>query len=168
MGSSSASPDDSRGIRNTFHTLRSRMIAAFDRQYVSAALDTNVYGSAMVLSLWVGLLLFAAIAELLPGDSAPMMVLSASHVNDKFLHFSAYAAVAFVPVFGLRLSTAMTCVIATEVVGIGLDLAQFFVRQRSCDPYDVAANTAGILVGIGVAVIGRSRVVRAGQTFRDE
>ena len=138
-------------------------MAAFHRQYVLAALDTNVYSPTIVVSLWAGLFLFTAIAELLPGDSTPMMAISAFHINAKFMHFSTYAAVAFVPAFGLRLSTAVSCVIATELVGVGLDLAQLFVRQRSCDPYDVAANTAGVLVGVVLAVVGRSRIVRVEQ-----
>jgi glycopeptide antibiotics resistance protein len=89
-------------------------------------------------------------------------------MNDKFMHLSAYAAIAFVPMFGLRLSTALSCLVTTEIVGIGLDVAQMFVRQRSFDPYDIAANTAGILIGIVVALTGRSRVVRAGQTLLDD
>lgn len=134
---------------------------AFDRQYASAALGINVYCPRMVLALWSGLLLFASIAELLPGDSAPMIALSVTDVNDKVMHFSAYAALAFVPTFGLRLTTAVACIITAELVGIGLEFAQFFVRQRSFDPYDMAANTAGVLVGIVLAIVSRSRVVRA-------
>lgn len=131
------------------------------RQYASAALETNRYAPAIVLLVWAGLLLCTAVGELLPGDSTPIMALSESNINDKFLHFSAYAAVAFVPVFGLRLGVALVCIIATELVGIALDIAQIFVRERSYDPYDIAANTVGIIVGILVAVVIRSRVVRS-------
>lgn len=134
---------------------------AFDRQYVSAALGMNVYRPRMVLSLWSGLLLFASISELLPGDSAPMRALSVTHMNDKVAHFSAYAALAFVPTFGLRLNTAVACTLASELVGIGLEFAQILVRQRSFDPYDIAANTAGLLAGIVLAIVSRSRVIGA-------
>jgi VanZ family protein len=112
----------------------------------------------IILPLWAGLLVFASISELLPGDSAPMMAVS--QVNDKLLHFSAYTAMAFVPAFGLRFSAAIGCIIATELLGIGLEFAQLFVRQRSCDPYDVMANTAGVLIGVVVALVCRSRVLR--------
>jgi VanZ family protein len=166
MCSSAASSDDPRTTRNIIQILRRHLATAVRRKYGTAALNTDLYGSRMVLSLWVGLLLLAAIGELLPCDSAP--ILAASHMNDKFMHLSAYAAIAFVPTFGLRLSTALSCLVTTEIVGIGLDVAQIFVRQRSFDPYDIAANTAGILIGIVVALAGRSRVVRAGQTLLDD
>ena len=92
-----------------------------------------------MLLVWAGLLVFAGVSELLPGDSAPLRAVSA--LNDKFLHFSAYAAIAFVPAFGLRFGTAVACLITTELVGIGLEFAQLFARDRSYDPYDMAANT---------------------------
>ena len=153
MALSPVSRGDSRGIRNRFDSLCRLIAQASDRPRI-------------VLPLWAGLLLFASISELLPGDSAPIMAVS--NVNDKFLHFSAYAVVAFVPAFGLRFSTALLCVITTELVGIGLEFAQLFVRQRSCDPYDIAANTAGVLAGVLLAVAGRSRVIRAENTLSDE
>jgi VanZ family protein len=153
MPLSPVSPGDSRGIRNRFDSLCRLIALASDRPRI-------------VLPLWAGLLLFASISELLPGDSAPIMAVST--VNDKLLHFSAYAVVAFVPAFGLRFNTALLCVITTELVGIGLEFAQLFVRQRSCDPYDIAANTAGVLAGVLLAVAGRSRLLRAENTLSDE
>jgi VanZ family protein len=106
------------------------------------------------------MLLFTIISELLPGDSAPMMALSVTHVNDKVLHFSAYAMVSFIPAFGLRLTPALGYLVTTELVGIALEFAQRFVRQRSYDPYDVAANTAGVFTGIVIAVAARTRFLR--------
>ena len=147
------SPEDSRGIRNRFDSLCRLIGLASDRPRI-------------VLPLWAGLLLCASISELLPGDSAPIMAVA--NVNDKLLHFSAYAVVAFVPAFGLRFNTALLCVLTTELVGIGLEFAQLFVRQRSCDPYDIAANTAGVLAGVLLAVAGRSRLLRAEHTLSDE
>lgn len=119
-----------------------------------------------MLLLWAGLLVFAGISELLPGDSAPIMAVSA--LNDKVVHFSVYAVIAFVPAFGLRLSTAVACVLTTEVVGIALEFAQLFARGRSCDPYDMLANTAGVLVGVILALIGRSLAFRAQHDLSDE
>ena len=168
MSSSSVSPDDSRGIRNTFGGLRRRIVLAFNRHYQSAALGVNLYGSRVVLPLWAAMLLFTIVSELLPGDSAPMMALSVTHVNDKVLHFSAYAVVTFIPVFGLRLSTAMGCIITTELVGIGLEFTQLFVRQRSCDPYDMAANTAGVIAGFMIAIAGRTRFIRTDRPLSDD
>jgi VanZ family protein len=151
-----------------FRLLPTRIVCALYQHSTVAALSTNVYAPATVSSLWVGFLLCTAITQLLPGDSAPRIAFSSSQVNDKIVHFSAYAAVAFVPTFGLRLGRAMPYVIATECVGTGLDLAQMFVRERSCDPCDIAANTAGILAGVVLAVVARSRLVRAERTLPDD
>ncbi len=156
------------GRHTIFVRVRKQFAESSRRHYVSAAFGTNLYGPVVILFLWIGLLLCASVGELLPGDSASIKALSSSGVNDKFLHFSTYAAIAFVPMFGLRITTAIICVIATEVVGIGLDLAQLFVHQRSCDPRDIVANTAGIVFGIVVAVISRSRIVRPHYTPSDE
>ena len=146
---------------NGFDTFRKHLIEFSQRQYVSAALGSNLYGPISILFLWAGILLGTAIGELLPGDSAAMRAISATEINDKLLHFSAYAAIAFVPIFALRINIALICIIATEIVGIGLDVAQLFVRHRSYDPYDIVANTLGIVVGIMIAVASRSRVVRS-------
>ena len=155
MSSSTVSPDGARGIGAKRSLVHRFMSFGFNRPNI-------------ILPLWAGLLLFTIISELLPGDSAPMMALSLTHVNDKVLHFSAYAVLVFIPVFGLRLSTALGCIVATELVGIGLEYAQTFVRQRSYDPYDMAANTAGVLAGITLAIAGRARLIRAERTFSDE
>jgi VanZ family protein len=148
-------------IRNALTAVSKRLIAFSRRQYVAAAPDVDIYGAAMIVSVWAGLLLATAIGELLPGDSTPIKLLSQSRLNDKVLHFSAYAALAFVPIFGLRISSAVICVLTAEVAGIGLDIAQSFIRERSCDPYDILANTVGIVAGIVIALLIRSRLVQS-------
>jgi VanZ family protein len=150
---SSVSRDDLRGTRTKFRFLRRCIVRVSNRPKV-------------MLLLWAALLVFAGISELIPGDSAPIMAVSA--LNDKFLHFSVYALIAFVPAFGLRLGTAVACVLTTELVGIALEFAQLFARDRSCDPYDMAANTAGVLVGVILAMIGRSLAFRAPHDLSDE
>lgn len=161
MSSSSLCPDDPHRTRNIVHLFRTRLVARFYRQYVFAALGNTVYRPTLVLPLWAGLLLFAVVSELLPGDSSPIVALSAFHVNDKFIHFSTYAVIALVPAYGLRFRTAASCVVTTELVGIGLEVAQLFVRGRSCDPYDLLANTVGVLAGMSVALFARSRLGRS-------
>src|SRR3954451_2093917 len=101
MMSSSVYPDDPNRIRNN-ELFRTRLIEHFHRLYALAALNNNLYRPAIVLLLWAGVLLFAAISELLPGDSSPIIALGAFHVNDKFVHFSTYAVIALVPTYALR------------------------------------------------------------------
>jgi VanZ family protein len=109
---------------------------------------------AGVLGLWIGLLVLVIIGELVPGDSAPMILLSRTYVSDKLVHFTAYTVLALVPALGLRLRSAIPCLITTQLVGISLELAQILVPYRSWDFYDIAANTAGVLAGaiLGVGV----------------
>ena len=113
-----------------------------------------------VLIVWAVLLLVIASGELLPGSSAPMRLLSELALGDKIIHFCAYSVLALLPVFGLRFPIAALCVVVTELVGVALEFVQTFVSGRSCDIYDIAANTGGVLAGIGFAIILRTRVMR--------
>jgi len=113
--------------------------------------------------VWMGLLLLVIAGELLPGNSAPITLLARSHISDKLIHFGAYAVLAVFPTVGLRGRTAVMCLIATEVVGVGLELVQLLVPDRSCDFYDAAANTAGVVVGLASGILIRSRIRRAEQ-----
>jgi VanZ family protein len=88
------------------------------------------------------------------------MLLSQFVLGDKMIHFIAYAVVALVPALGLRLSIAARCVVATELTGISLEFAQTFVDGRSCDIYDIVANTLGALTGIVLAMMLRTRFVK--------
>jgi VanZ family protein len=113
-----------------------------------------------VMLLWLTILVVVIIGELLPGSSPPIRLLSGPHFEDKFIHFGAYVVLAFLPVFGLPLRTAVQCVIATELIGLSLEVIQHFLPDRSCDLYDAAANTAGVLAGVAVAIVARSRVAQ--------
>jgi hypothetical protein len=53
--------------------------------------------------LWLLALAVVVTGELLPGYSAPMRWVGATHVNDKMLHFAAYTLLAFIPVFGFKI-----------------------------------------------------------------
>ena len=44
--------------------------------------------------LWLAMLMLVVAGELLPGQSEPIMWLSRSHLSDKVVHLTAYAAVA--------------------------------------------------------------------------
>jgi VanZ family protein len=105
--------------------------------------------------------LLVIIGELLPGSSPPITLLSDYHVSDKLMHFGAYAVLAFIPTLGLRFRGALPYILATEVVGVGLEFVQLLVPDRSCNIYDAAANTAGVLAGVAVAILIRSRGYRA-------
>ena len=107
---------------------------------------------------WIVLLLCVVTGELIQGTSGPMVLLSKAKLNDKFVHFIAYAGIAFIPAFGFRLGTAMQFLIITELTGIGLEFAQTLVPDRSCDPVDAAANTAGVVIGAVLGSVMRSHI----------
>jgi glycopeptide antibiotics resistance protein len=139
----------------------STFIRMLRQRWIPGAASPNCNLSRVVLLVWAGLLLLIIMGELLPQNSRPMMLLSSMDIGDKLLHFGAYAVLAFIPAIGLPLSSAIACLIASEVVGIGLEFAQLLVPDRSCDPYDAVANTIGVLAGTALAIVIRSRVVRA-------
>jgi VanZ family protein len=113
-----------------------------------------------ILLLWAGALLLAAWGEMLPGSSAPIVALSRTNLSDKLMHFGTYSVIAFIPAFGLGFHTAMRCIVTTELVGMGLEIVQRIVPDRSFDLYDVLANTMGVLAGTVLAVAIRSTGLR--------
>ncbi len=113
-----------------------------------------------VLTIWAVLLLVIATGELLPGSSAPMRLLSELALGDKIIHFCAYAVLALLPALGVRFPIAALCIVVTELVGVALEFVQTFVSGRSCDIYDIVANTGGVIAGIGLAIILRTRLMR--------
>jgi VanZ family protein len=100
-------------------------------------------------------LVVVGVLELLPADSAPVQLASETGLNDKALHFIAYAAVGVVPVLGLGFRVALPWLIVTGLVGAGLEVVQFFTTTRSAETADAIANICGILFGIMAAWLFR-------------
>lgn len=98
--------------------------------------------------LWLGMLLLVSAGELLPGQSEPVAWLSRSHLNDKLVHLTAYAAVAWIAAAAMDTRVMLVSVAVSESAGIALEFAQHYVPGRSTDIYDVIANTVGVLVGV--------------------
>jgi VanZ family protein len=113
--------------------------------------------------LWAVALMIVVVGELLPGDSEPIRVLSVFSIDDAVVHFTAYAVVAMFPALGLPFAPLMACLIATELVGVVLEFAQMFIAGRSYDPWDVMANTVGVLAGTAAALALRPHFVRRGR-----
>jgi VanZ family protein len=96
------------------------------------------------------------IGELLPGNSAPMRWVGASHINDKTLHFTAYAVLAFIPVFGAKLRRGVPLAASTILLGVALEFAQRLVPSRSFEVADMVANTLGVSAGMVLALVGQA------------
>jgi len=117
----------------------------------------------VITAVWGLLLVVVSTGELLPGDAPPIAFLAEAHFSDTVMHFAAFAALAFIPAFGLRAVAVSLCLFSTELTGIALEFAQAFIPGRSCDYRDFLANSFGLLSGTAAALVIRSRLNRARQ-----
>ncbi len=97
--------------------------------------------------VWAITVVGVTVGELLPGNSAIMQAVAATHINDKILHFGAYCLLTLVPVAVFRRSNAILCLFGLVLMGGALELLQQLVPGRSCDIADEIANTAGVAAG---------------------
>ena len=101
--------------------------------------------------MWVVAILTVAIGELLPGGSAPLTWIDALGVSDKLEHFSAYFVLAVIPALGFEPRKGLMAALSMILLGVLLDVAQLFIPGRDFEYGDIAANTVGVFVGLGVA-----------------
>ena len=92
-----------------------------------------------------------AIGELLPGRSPLLGWVASFGVSDKTEHFIAYFVLAAIPALGFERRNGIFAALSMVVLGILLDLTQKFIPGRSFEFADIAANTAGVLTGLGIA-----------------
>jgi VanZ family protein len=108
--------------------------------------------SALFLLLWLLALVCVVTGQLLPGDSAPMRWIGATHVSDKLLHFAAYTLLAFIPVFGFKVRPGILAALSLIPLGVVLEFAQRLVPGRGFEVADMVANTLGVLAGTVLAL----------------
>ncbi|HEY1203509.1 MAG: VanZ family protein [Bryobacteraceae bacterium] len=106
--------------------------------------------------LWILAMAATITGELLPGYSAPMRWVAATHIGDKTLHFMAYALLAFIPVLGFRLRRGIPLALSMILLGVALEFAQRLVPSRSFEIADMVTNALGVLSGIALALAGRA------------
>ena len=116
---------------------------------------------ALALLLWIAAIVVVVTGELIPGDSAPMRLLDATHISDKVMHFGAYALLAFIPVVGFRLSKGIVCALVMIALGVALEFVQQMVG-RDLEIGDMLANAAGVAIGIVLALLARRLRERRG------
>ena len=98
--------------------------------------------------LWLLLLVFVVIGSLLPGDSAPLLLLGKFQLNDKVLHFLAYACLALLPAIHENRTTMLTLLAMILILGVLLEFGQTYVSERFFELADMAANWCGALCGL--------------------
>lgn len=102
---------------------------------------------------WMGLGWLMASAVAL-GSLWPSMPQVPGGVSDKFLHFSAYAALAFMFAGVLERRHWGRVVVGLLLFGAGIEFAQeHLIKSRAGEWQDMAANAAGVAVGMLTAAL---------------
>jgi VanZ family protein len=114
---------------------------------------------------WCLALLAVVLGELLPGDSLAMREWDHLELGDKLEHFMAYAVLSFYPAAVERAKRLVPAAFGMILLGVLLEFAQLFVEGRSFEIGDMAANTCGVLAGVGLGLLVRRMLARrAGET----
>jgi VanZ family protein len=94
------------------------------------------------------------VGSLLGANSLPIRELARLHLNDKFEHFAAYAALAFLPAAYERPKLLMVAGLCLVILGILLEFGQMRSAGRSFEISDMIADAAGVVAGAacGLAV----------------
>ena len=123
----------------------------------------------MLRGLWIITVLCVVAGSLLPGDSAPIKALERLELSDKFEHFGAYAALAFLPAIHERRRLVIAMAAGSLALGIGLEFGQLHVYARSFEITDMAADALGICLGLAVGIPVRLSAALRGFLFpKDE
>ncbi len=123
----------------------SRGDGAVGRPLAVAAL--LVWAASMAAVVYVSLLPDVEI----PGDYPDM---------DKLYHMAGYAWLAFLPCFAFaRKRVGLMASLSMIVLGCALEYAQGYVPGRMASLGDMAANTAGVALGVAVGRLLRYRLI---------
>ncbi len=102
--------------------------------------------------LWVLAVCIDVIGSLSPHTSVVMKVVARLPVSDKVLHFSAYVLLAGLATLGLNQTmTALLSAGSMALLGLLLELGQYFVPGRTPEIADELANCLGVVCGIALA-----------------
>ena len=110
--------------------------------------------------LWTAWIAAVVIGSLLPPSSAAIDLLSKTGLSDKFDHLFAYALLAFLP----ALHEDRDLVVSLALFACALGTALEFLQPRFGRSYelaDMAADLAGILIGLAAAFLLRLWVLRS-------
>jgi VanZ family protein len=117
--------------------------------------DSPLCKPAAAVLLWLLATAVVVWGETLPGSSAPMRWIGATHVSDKIFHFGAYFVLALIPVLGFRLRPGTVTALAMVPLGVALEFVQIHIPGRSYEVADMIANTCGVAAGIAAALAAR-------------
>lgn len=113
-------------------------------------------GARALRVLWFIALLLVIVGSLLPGNSLPIRELNYYHVNDKVLHFGAYAVLAFLPALHERRPVLASLVVLVVLIGVLLEFSQRWSPGRTFEVADMLADACGSLCGLVLGLPLRS------------
>ena len=95
--------------------------------------------------VWLVALVVVVVGSLLPGSSPAIQAMSSVSISDKWLHFLAYAFLAYVPTRLRKRQTAIRICCALIVMGVAIEGLQMMVPGRSCELLDAVSDAAGVV-----------------------
>ena len=98
--------------------------------------------------LWAAGVAAVIVGSVLSAGSAPIRALSAVNINDKVLHFTAYAVLALLPALHERRRTVIRMAMSLVLLGVLLECAQRLSPGRSFEFGDMAANSGGVMCAL--------------------
>jgi len=108
----------------------------------------------VILCLWVLSMVAISYASLFPRLDVPMDFWNA----DKFYHFLAYGWLALLPPLCFEEHrTAVIASLSMILLGILLEICQYYIPGRLFSWYDVAANSAGVIASLSIGKGLRNR-----------
>lgn len=112
----------------------------------------------LLAGAWAVLLIAVISLSLHPALGPP-----SEHGIDKVLHLAVYFLLAALPFAGFdRMGLALGLSVLMLPLGLGLEMAQDAIPGRFADPFDMAANGVGVLLGFGAARPVRRLAARFG------
>lgn len=104
--------------------------------------------------IWLAALAAVIVGSLAPAQSGVMHLIDLGGINDKVEHFTAYAVLAALPnLRSFRCRRIGAAIVFLFLLGAALELGQRVSPGRTCDWYDLLANTCGILAGLALVRI---------------
>ena len=108
--------------------------------------------------LWIAAMGTVILGSLSPANSYLIRAVASTHIQDKVLHFVAYVFLAIFPVLGMRRKfEALMGAGSMMLLGLLLEITQYFVPGRSPEIADEVANILGVACGMALAFPFRAR-----------
>lgn len=109
---------------------------------------------------WIAGVVLVIVGSLLPGDSLPIRALGHLGISDKVQHFAAYAVLALLPAIHERPRVVGIFAVALIGLGVLLEFGQLLSAGRDFEIGDMAADVAGVCVGISAGSPLRGSIIR--------